>query len=166
MNIDRYAIYELSKTEYRFFSEGRNGCFEMRICFESIGEHLYNLAFGLWDKNRRTIDDHTELHNGDMDIILATVAAQSIDFLDANKQASIYATGLTQPGKLAVRTRKYQIGINKHLSYLTERHNVYGFRVLEDAHPGLVGGWPFGRSGRWELFQPNTNYGAFLLNLK
>ncbi|MCE6992022.1 DUF6934 family protein [Dyadobacter sp. CY323] len=91
---------------------------------------------------------------------------KTIEFLDAYPKASICATGLTPPGKLAVRTRKYQIGINKNLAYLSERHHVYGFKVFEDANPDLIGAWPFGRSGKWEVFRPNINYDAFLLNLK
>ncbi len=166
MNIESYTTELIGEAEFKFFSEGRNGRFEMRIRFEPIGENLFNLAFGLLADDFKTIDDSTELRNGDMNLILGTVASKAIEFLNVHPSVSIYATGLILPGKLAVRTRKYQIGINKNLSYLSERHNIYGFRTIDDANPGLAGGWPYGRSGVWEVFKPNTNYDAFLLNLK
>lgn len=166
MNIESYTTELVGETEFKFFSEGKNGRFEMRIRFERIGADLFNLAFGSTADDLSTIDDGRELRNGDMDMILATVASKAVEFLDFHPKASIYATGLVLPGKLAIRTRKYQIEINKNLSYLSERHNIYGFKEFSENNLMPVSNRPFQRSGRWEAFKPNTNYDAFLLNLK
>jgi hypothetical protein len=113
MNIKTYVAQPTGDTEFSFLSQGRNGSFEIRTCFEVIDDNLFDLAFGPWDEGLMGINDRQELRNGDMDIILATVANIAINFLETHPKASIYATGLTLPGKLPVRTRKYQMGIRK-----------------------------------------------------
>lgn len=74
------------------------------------------------------------------------------------------ATGTILKGQLALRTRKYQMGINSNLEFLSEKHNIYGF-VAEKVNGKIVGRWPY-MKGSWEIFKAGTNYDAFLLNLK
>ncbi|SKB81724.1 DUF6934 family protein [Dyadobacter psychrophilus] len=166
MNIKCYTTELVGKTEFRFFSEGKNGRFEMRISFEQLSHNFYNLAFGLWDTSLFAIEDSVELRNGDMDKILGTVATAVMSFLESNLSASIAASGRTLPGKYAVRTRKYQMGISRNLSELNAVYNVYGFRAVKNENNEISGTWPYGWKGEWEKFQVGSNYDAFLINLK
>ncbi|MCF0041182.1 DUF6934 family protein [Dyadobacter fanqingshengii] len=166
MNIERYATERVGKTEFRFFSEGKNGRFEMRISFEQISHNFYNLAFGLWNTSLLTIEDSVELRNGDMDKILGTVANVAMSFLKSNRSASIAASGRTLPGEHAVRTRKYQMGLSRNLNELNAVYDVYGFKALKNENDEISGTWPYGWEGEWEKFQVGSNYDAFLINLK
>jgi hypothetical protein len=136
----------------------------IRLTVIDSAAELYNLSFGLWNPSASILDDKAEVRNGDMDRILATVGHQAITFLDQNPDASITAAGSILSGKPAIRTRKYQMGINSNYEMLSERHHVYGF-VAEKLNGEFVGQWPRWK-GRWEAFDRRTNYDAFLLNLK
>jgi hypothetical protein len=166
MHIQQYITHRISECEIEFFSEGSAGSFPMRIRFTFIdpARELYNLGFGLWSPSANLLDDKAELRNGDMDRILATVGQQAIAFLDKNPSASIAAAGSILPDKPAIRTRKYQMGINSNYEMLSERHNIYGF-IAEKFNGDFVGYWPRWK-GRWEVFDRRTNYDAFLLNLR
>lgn len=166
MNIEKYTTQQISENEFQFFSEGNSGKFEMRIQFSEIDAErsIYNLGFGIWNPLLRQLDDQTEVRNGDTDNILATVGQHALEFLIKNPEANLMATGTILKGQLALRTRKYQMGINSNLEFLSEKHNIYGF-VAEKVNGKIVGRWPY-MKGSWEIFKSGTNYDAFLLNLK
>jgi len=78
-------------------------------------------------------------NNGDLELILATVAAAAHDFCRYHPGASIFVVGGT-----AARTRLYQMAIARYLDRLQTQFTIYG--ELSDA---------------WEPFQPNRPYTAF-----
>ncbi len=146
MSLDQYEV-EFSEyhTDYEFVSVGKRGSILKVVQYTKMSySNWYNLGFG--DKNLETgkWGDLTVSDNGDDEKVLATVGATAIDFLDWHPQATIFATGSTP-----VRTRKYQMGLNRIHGALTEGYDVQGF----------VG-------GQWQPFERNTNYEAFLMSKK
>ena len=165
MNIESYTTELVGETEFKFFSEGKNGRFEMRIRFDYLDDDLYNLAFGVWDEDAQKLDDCIEVRNGDMNKILGTVASKALDFLENNPESSVFATGRTLPGKLAIRNRKYQMGINMYYAELIDRYHIYGFKAainITGNNLRSLTEWV----GDWEPFRKNINYDAFLINFK
>ena len=107
-------------------------------------KNLYNLGFG--DKNIDTgeMDDMVISNNGDGEKVLATVVATLYAFTEKYKNAIVYAKGSTKS-----RTRLYKIGITKYLDEVKEDFEIYG--QLDE---------------KWEKFQKNRNYQAFLTKRK
>lgn len=166
MNSENYPICKTSSYEYQFFSDGRRGVFEMRIVFEQVGDDVYNLAFGIWDPLSGSINDSELLRNGDMDKILATVGFAAIEFVGTREKASIIATGRTLPGGNPTRNRKYRMSIGNHLDWLAREYYILGFIATRDDDRQIIGQWPHGWSGTWEVFNRQTNFDAFLLRKK
>nr|WP_295935060.1 hypothetical protein [uncultured Dyadobacter sp.] len=166
MDITAYPTYQTGNQEFSFHSIGHQGAIElrMRITLMDAETRFYNIGFGVWDARRRDIDDQVAIRNGDTDRILATVAQKALDFLKQNPRANIAATGSVLPGELALRTRKYQMGINAYYHELFEFCNIYGFKAAK-VDGKMVGNWP-NWDGEWVPFKQGTNYDAFLLNLK
>ncbi|TLV00992.1 DUF6934 family protein [Dyadobacter luticola] len=166
MDITLYTTYRVTNREFKFFSIGNEGTFEMRIRITLMDQatRLYNIAFGVWNLSQNDIDDKMIIRNGDTDRILATVGQKALDFLIENPNANIAATGSILPGELALRTRKYQMGIHAHYDYLSTFCNIYGFKA-EKINGEVNGDWP-DWDGKWVRFEKGTNYDAFLLNLK
>jgi hypothetical protein len=105
MNLEHYEFEQLGEFDYRFFSNGSKGTFEMHVRFTSTGANSCNLGFGAVDPTSGWLDDLIELRNGDSQKILATVAGISCMFMEAHPSIRIYAAGST-----ASRTRLYQMG--------------------------------------------------------
>ena len=105
---------------------------------------IFNLGFG--DKNEETglIDDFVVSNNRDREKVLATVASTALKFISQYPGYSIFAKGST-----ATRTRLYQIGISINIEKLNKKFYIYGF--VND---------------KWELFNKNVNYEAFLVELR
>ena len=160
MQIEKYTTEQVNSTTYKFYSLGPKGEIELRIGFTPINEDLYNLAFGVWDSVSEGIDDIVETKNNDMDIILGTVAQTTLNFLNDHPKSYIIATGST-----AVRTRKYQMGINQNLAELIKDYIVGGFIAIKNSENNFVGNWPEW-DGEWQEFEGGVNYNAFLLYLK
>lgn len=136
----------------------------MRITLMDSELRLYNIGFGVWNPKKNDIDDKVTIKNGDTDLILATVGLQALDFLKQNPNTNITATGSVLPGELALRTRKYQMGINTYYDELVAFCNIYGFKANK-VNGIIIGDWP-DWDGEWVPFEKGTNYDAFLLNLK
>ncbi|OJV21239.1 MAG: hypothetical protein BGO21_10200 [Dyadobacter sp. 50-39] len=166
MDIIPYPTYETGSLEYSFYSVGHTGVIElrMRITLMDAGTRFYNIGFGVWELWREDINDKTTIRNGDTDRILATVSQKALEFLRQNPEANIAATGSVLPGEMPLRTRKYQMGISKYYSELSEFCNIYGFKANK-VDGVIMGEWP-DWDGKWVRFVPGTNYDAFLLNLK
>ncbi|WAC11480.1 DUF6934 family protein [Dyadobacter pollutisoli] len=166
MDITAYPTFQTGNQEFSFFSVGHLGEIElrMRITLMDAETRFYNIGFGVWDTWKRDIDDKATIRNGDTDRILATVGQKALEFLRQNPRANIAATGSVLPGELALRTRKYQMGINAYYNELTEFCNVYGFKANK-VDGMIIGDWP-DWNGEWVPFKQGTNYDAFLLNLK
>ena len=111
MNLDKYS-FKINKTstKFRFTSVGRLGKIEKVVRYEKMeNEEIYNLGFG--DRNPKTgeIDDTIVTNNGDIEKILATVAATLYFFTEINPNVYIYVTGSSESC-----IRLYRMAINKY----------------------------------------------------
>ena len=136
MQLPRYT-YKTNKAflDYEFYSEGPKGAIKKVVRFTLVSSpafSYYNLGFGDWNEKENTIDDFVVSNNRDAERVLATVAGIVIDFTDHYPAAVIYAEGSTP-----VRTRRYQMGINKYWHEIAPVFDVYaliegeGFRSFE-----------------------------------
>jgi hypothetical protein len=166
MDIKAYPTYKTGNHEFNFYSSGQSGVIELwiRITLMDAETRFYNVGFGVWDIMKVDIDDKATIRNGDTDRILATVGQKALEFLKQNPRANIAATGSVLPGELALRTRKYQMGINTYYNELFEFCNIYGFKA-DKIHGMIMGYWP-DWDGEWVPFEQGANYDAFLLNLR
>ena len=141
MQLPVYPLYATNNdTLYDFLSLGPKGVITKQVRFALLhGDKVYNLAFGDFDSATRTFDDQAVSNNGDLELILATVAAAVYDFCRYHSGASIFAVGGTP-----ARTRLYRMAIARHLNRLQAQFRIYG--ELED---------------EWEPFQLNRPYTAF-----
>lgn len=105
----------------------------------SVGEHIYNMAFGDYDEDTCKLEVFAVSNNGDRDKVLNTVALTLLDFFEVHPEAVVIARGSTPS-----RTRLYQMGINKNLDMIHTRLDVFGFH-----------------NNGWKKFQSNINYEAF-----
>lgn len=105
---------------------------------------LYNLAFGDLAAGSETLNDLAVTNNGDTKIILATVGKAVVEFFEDFPNATIVAAGSTP-----ARTRLYQINISRFIDEILREFVVEGY--LE---------------GRWELFESDISYDAFMLKRK
>ncbi|MCE7069106.1 hypothetical protein LZG74_02265 [Dyadobacter sp. CY327] len=166
MDIIPYPTHQIGSQEFCFFSIGELGMVELRIRITLMDAEtrFYNVGFGVWNTLKGDIDDKVTIRNGDTDRILATVGQRALEFLRSNPRANIAATGSVLPGELALRTRKYQMGINAYYHELIAYCNIYGFKA-DKVDGKIMGSWP-DWDGSWVPFELGTNYDAFLLNLK
>lgn len=146
MKLDKYQLKSGEQLEvFEFVSIGPKGKIPKIVQYTPTNyKDLYNLGFG--DKNIETgeIDDIIISNNGDSEKVLSTVVATLYAFIDKHKEAMVYATGSTKP-----RTRLYRKGITKYLDEIKEDFKIYG--EFEN---------------RWEVFQKDVDYEAFLVKLK
>jgi len=144
MNLERYE-YQSGKDylDYEFFSEGPKGVIKKGVRFtlaQFNGIYFYNLAFGDWSEELRSLNDFSVTNNDDVEKVLATVASVVMDFLEHFPDTIIYAEGSTP-----ARTRRYQMGINKAWNEIAEQYEVFGIRPDDIIEP----------------FRKNVNYDAF-----
>lgn len=147
MRLEKYTT-EVDDTAkvYEFVSEGLKGFIKKRVIFEQIGDkNIYNLAFGDVDIITNEIDDVVITNNGDIDKVLATVAATVYNFLEKYPNAIVVATGSTP-----TRTRLYKIGISKNLDEIKENFIVKG--LIENSH--------------WVIYNKSESYSAFYIKKK
>ncbi|QRR02062.1 DUF6934 family protein [Dyadobacter sandarakinus] len=131
---------------WKFCSEGRNGRFELRVLItrskQQVNKARCNLGFGVFKDEG--IDDFIETRNGDMQHILATVAAIAVNFLAEYPELELYAEGSTP-----ARTRLYQREIAKVIDQLPPALAIYG--LVRGIHGGFI------------KFRRGVNFDAFLL---
>lgn len=140
--------YSLSATNddsrYDFVSLGPKGAIAKQIRFALLhGSDVYNLTFGDYNSETHTLDDQIISDNGDLEMILATVAAAAFDCCQCHPGVSVFVVGNT-----AARTRLYRMAIARYLSDIQTLFEIYG--ELGDT---------------WEPFQPNRPYTAFFAQL-
>ena len=147
MNKPKYLYKTEDKfTIYEFMSEGPKGSIKKMIEYtETATENVYNLGFGDYDEETKSINDLSVTNNGDSLKVLATVASTVYAFIEKHPNAYILATGSTN-----VRTRLYRMGIANNLTEITEDFVVYGFTD----------------KGNWEEFEIGEDYEAFLITKK
>jgi hypothetical protein len=146
MRDKRYQLkFSASFTMYEFVSEGPNGRINKLVKYtESSVKGIYNLGFGDKLGDIDDFDDEIITNNQDSLRVLATVAATVYTFTDKYPDAIVFATGST-----TARTRLYRMGISNNLQEIEEDFEVLG-RLNE----------------KWELFEKNRDYDAFLLTRK
>jgi hypothetical protein len=126
--------------DYEFESTGPKGVIKKVARFSAIGENLYNFGFGDLDESTGEISDTSVSNNGDDDKILITLARIIFLFTLAYPPAAVFIRG-TSPS----RTRRYQMGINKHWEQINPVFEVFGLK-----------------NEKWEPFRKDENYEAFL----
>ena len=84
MDIDKYEYWKNeSSLVFQFESLGPNGKILKVVHFSphnSNGITYFNLGFGDWNEEKQKINDLSVTNNNDRDKVLATVAAQVIEF--------------------------------------------------------------------------------------
>ena len=131
---------------YSFISEGVRGTIKKMVIFSYTGEQkIYNLGFGDYDPETKTINDEIITNNGDSLKVLATVASTVYAFSKKNPKAWILATGSTN-----VRTRLYRMGITNNITEINKDFVVFGLN----------------KEGGWDKFVVGEDYEAFLLTKK
>ncbi|MCE7063969.1 DUF6934 family protein [Dyadobacter sp. CY326] len=160
MNSENYKVDQIDPFVYEFNSNGNRGNIPIIVVFTPMSDSTFNLGFGVWKADTNYADDLTETRNGDADKILGTVAQIALDFLENRPLAKIYATG-----SCARRTRKYQMGINKNLSFLNEKYIIRGLVTDRTKRTTFNPSYPNWRDN-WQDVRSGVNYDAFLLYLK
>ena len=132
---------------FQFNSEGSKGLVKKMITYTYTGStNIYNLGFGDYDEETKSIDDKSVSNNGDSQKILATVASTIYAFTEKYPDAWIFATGST-----SVRTRLYRMGITTNIEEIKIDFDVYGLSV---------------ETNEWEEFLIGEDYLAFLVTKK
>ncbi len=131
---------------YEFTSEGPKGSIKKMVQFTETGtENVYNLAFGDYDEETKSINDLSVTNNSDSLKVLATVASTVYAFTEKYRNAWIVATGSTN-----ARTRLYRMGISNNLVEIQGDFDVYAYTL----------------EGKWEEFIIGEDYEAFLITRK
>lgn len=107
---------------------------------------VYNLGFGDFNEETGEINDEIVSRNGDTEKVLATVANTANEFWEEYPDSLLFFRGSQTEGEKPLRTRLYQMGINKYMNEISAIVDVFGF--IND---------------EWEEFQINKNYNAFLI---
>lgn len=152
MSINPYLNLETS-TDFQVFDFESLGhiTLKKRAVFDLVdeSEQLYNLALCTVQEDG-TEDYETESKNGDMDTVLETVAHIAQIYIDKFPERKIYFRGSN-----AVRSRKYQMGVNKYLEILLESFLVEGLVIDKNNSIKLR-----------ETFQIGRNYTALIFTRK
>jgi len=131
---------------FEFNSEGPKGIIKKIVEYsETSTKNVYNLGFGDFDYETKSISDISVTNNGDSLKVLATVASTIYVFIDKNPNAWILATGSTK-----VRTRLYRMGITNNLAEILEDFIIFGYD----------------KNGNWVEFIIGEDYEAFLITKK
>ncbi|WP_159729199.1 hypothetical protein [Sphingobacterium sp. 18053] len=151
MNYPKYIFNSSSDSvDFTFKSVGGKGEIEKAIRYELVNEehNIYNLCFGeIKGYNEGTgkleIDDKVESKNGDMEMILATVASSAYLFNETYPERIIYFSGSTDS-----RTRLYRMAISKEYDEISKKFDIFG-AVFEDNVLRTV---PFNNNGYFNGF--------------
>ena len=148
MNIPKYLYKSEEEFKvYSFYSEGIKGIIKKMIVFSFTGEsNIYNLGFGDYNSETKTIDDEVITNNGDSLKVLATVASTVYAFTEKYPDALVFATGSNN-----FRTRLYRMGITNNLEEIKVDFEVFGLRVDNNV---------------WEEFVSGEDYEAFIVKRK
>lgn len=131
-----YNKYEISKDEsstiYDFTSIGDRGKFRKVISFSpSQNPSVYDLSFGdlKYDVLTRmcAVDDEVTNNNGDIKIVLATVAKAVYNFTDLNPDITLFFRSSDTR-----KTRVYKRVIMLNLDKLSKNFNIYGARIIDN----------------------------------
>lgn len=144
MRLEKYKT-EIDDTHkiYEFVSDGLKGLVKKRVIFEQLGDkNIFNLAFGDVNTETNEFDDLVITDNGDIEKVLATVAATVYNFLEQYPYAIVIATGSTP-----TRTRLYKIKISKNLEEIKKDFSIMGLT----------------ENSQWVVFNKTESYSAFYI---
>ncbi len=145
MGKEQYELREgLNTMTYEFTSIGPKGAIPELVIYYELEDNVYNLAFGDKNTNTSDIDDLVITDNKDSQKVLATVASTLYTFTDKYPDAWVAVSGSTK-----ARTRLYQIGISNNWAEISADFIVLGFK-----------------NEKWERFEKNIGYEAFLVKRK
>jgi hypothetical protein len=148
MNQEKYSFERVSEIiRYNFISEGPKGIIKKAVIYQLIGNSsrkIYNLGFGDWEDEEKSINDLVKTNNRDSKKVLTTVAETAVDFLADHPTALIYLQGSTP-----ARTRLYQMGISSIIDEIEGQYTINGYF-----------------NDQWEPFKKGINYEAFLVSRK
>lgn len=149
MRLEKYKLrFNAEQTVFQFTSEGPKGNILKGVYFTKMKakgfRNLYNLAFGDKTGDKGEIDDNVVTDNQDREKVLATVVNTLIIFIEKHPKAQVFMQG-SNP----VRTRLYQMAINKYFEEFSEMFDIQGFTQNQ-----LV------------PFKKNVKYNAFLIRKK
>lgn len=131
-----YNKYEISKDEsstiYDFISIGDKGKFRKVISFSpSQNPSVYDLSFGdlKYDVLTRmcAVDDEVTNNNGDIKIVLATVAKAVYNFTDLNPDITLFFRS-SDTRKIRVYKRVIMLNLDK----ISKNFNIYGARIIDN----------------------------------
>ena len=142
MHIQPYKLEQPTSIRYQFVSEGEKGVEQLKIIeFFQIGNFsfpenipVFNLGFGDTLDGVK-INDKARSNNGDMEIVLRTVAKSVELFLTEHTSAVVFFEGSTPS-----RTRLYRKMLNKYYTDISKHFIIWG--MYNDT---------------MQLLQPNTN---------
>jgi hypothetical protein len=131
---------------YYFESIGPKGVIKKIVKYSSIDNNdlYFNLAFGDLNETTGQVEDRVVSGNGDVEMILATIATIVMEFMSYYPSKRIFMEGSTRS-----RTRLYQIGIAKNWKEIGLLLDIFGYR-----------------DGIWDPFKINVNYSAFAAHPK
>ncbi|MHC0445783.1 DUF6934 family protein [Flavobacterium sp. 3-218] len=131
-----YNKYDFSKNEsstiFNFISIGKKGIFRKAVAYSPTKNlMIFNLGFGDLKYDPPTkkyiIDDQVTNDNGDMRIILATVAQTAYEFTNENPHITIFFKGSDSR-----RTETYKRAIMLNLKELSETFDIFGARIINN----------------------------------
>lgn len=129
--------------DFEFESIGQKGRIKKVVRYSpenANGVTYFNLGFGDLNEETGKIDDFAISNNQDTNRILSTVAGTLLEFTSHFPDVMVYARGST-----SARTRLYQMGISSNWNEIEPILMIYGFI-----------------NGKWQSFEKNINYEAFL----
>ncbi|PIF33382.1 hypothetical protein CLU81_3991 [Flavobacterium sp. 9] len=131
MNYDKYDISkDESSTIFNFISVGDKGNFRKVVAYSPTKNlSIHNLGFGDLKYDLLTkkyiIDDQVTNDNGDIRIVLATVAKTVYHFTNVNPHITVFFRGSD-----ARRTNTYKRAIMLNLEELSETFDIFGARII------------------------------------
>jgi hypothetical protein len=128
MNYQKYELLvNTDFTVFEFISSGKNGEIQKAIKYtQTLNPDVYNLGFGdIISYNEETgeveIDDDIVSNNGDIAMILATVAYSAAIFIKHNPNVMVLF-GSSNAAKL----RLYRMAISRNFEEISKTFHVFG----------------------------------------
>lgn len=133
MNYNKYDLTkDESSTIFNFVSVGDRGNFRKVVAYiPTKNPSIHNLGFGDLKYDTLTkkyiIDDQITNDNGDIRIVLATVAKTAYEFTSVNPHITVFFRGSD-----ARRTNTYKRAIMLNLQELSETFDIFGARIIDN----------------------------------
>ncbi|TAF72963.1 MAG: hypothetical protein EAZ53_14335 [Bacteroidetes bacterium] len=110
-----------SKLVFSFFSIGKRGIIPKVVVYEPIDDMVFNLAFGDFNIETKTLDDLIVSNNGDTRKVLSTVINTLYYFFENHPNALVLLKGSTE-----LRTKLYQRIIKTYKSDFDNKFVITG----------------------------------------